>query len=193
MVNQSRLPKDLLPHAKASELVKMYRKDLGAVKLKLSELAIGEINRGISWKYVQTFLHRMFWEDGFSPERYKYAIAAEPKADDPLGSTRRHIQEATASAGMLPMIDERSRPGLFTKNHLFLALLCLKDGRIPKDSGSGESWSIPRDDGSGRHKALLDVLEHGMSVVLLDSAIWEHESLDDIKLIGAVDNMLLNL
>ena len=132
MVNQSRLPKDLLPHAKASELVKMYRKDLGAVKLKLSELAIGEINRGISWKYVQTLLHRMLFEDGFSPERYKYAIAAEPKADDPLCSTRRHQQEAAASAGFLPMIDERSRPGLLTKNHLFLALLCLKDGRIPK-------------------------------------------------------------
>ena len=100
MVNQSRLPKDLLPHAKASELVKMYRKDLGTVKLKLSELAIGEINRGISWKYVQTLLHRMLFEDGFSPERYKYAIAAEPKADDPLCSTRRHQQEAAASAGI---------------------------------------------------------------------------------------------
>ena len=144
----------------------MYRKDLGAVKLKLSELAIGEINRGISWKCVHTLLHRMLLEDGFSPERYKYAIAAEPKADDTLCSTRRHQQEAAASAGFLPMIDERSRPGLLTKNHLFLALLCLKDRRIPKDGAQGEVWSIPRDDGTGRHKALLDVLEHGMNVVL---------------------------
>ena len=135
MVKMSRLPKNLLPRAKSSELVKIYRKDMGVVKLKLSELAIGEINRGISWKYVQTLLHRMLLEDGFSPERYKYAVAVEPKAGDPLGQTRRHQQEATASAGYLPMIDERSRPGLLTKNHLFLALLCLKDGRIPKDSG----------------------------------------------------------
>ena len=112
----SKLPNNLLPHAKAAELVRQYKK--GSRKIKLGELAIGEINRGISWKYCHSLLERILMEEGFSPERYKYAIAAEPRAADPLGSTRRHRQEAEASQGYLPMIDERARPGLSIKNHL---------------------------------------------------------------------------
>ena len=141
----SKLPKNLLPHAKAAELLRLYTKT--STKMKLGDLAIGEINRAISIKYCHSLVERILTEEGFSPERYKYAIAAEPRAADPLGSTRRHRQEAEASQGYLPMIDERARPGLFTKNHLYLCLLCLKDGRIPKDKEPSETWSIPRDEG----------------------------------------------
>ena len=43
----------MLPHAKVAELIRIYGKG-AACKVKLCELAIGVINRGISWKYVQT-------------------------------------------------------------------------------------------------------------------------------------------
>ena len=117
---KSKINRDLLPHAKVAALVKEY--GLGLHRTPLSDLCIGIHNRGISWKYVNTLLHRLLTQEGFSAERYKYAIAIEPNLDDPMASNRRHMEEAEAAAGMLPNVDERPKKGLLTKNHLFRSL-----------------------------------------------------------------------
>ena len=132
----------LLPRAKAHELTRIYGKS-GECRVKLTELAIGGVNRCISWKYVHSLIHRILMEEGFSEERYKHAIAVEPKADDPLASSRRHREEAAAAAGMLPMVPEARLCGLLTKNHLFLALLSLLVGHIKKRFRSDSDLDAP--------------------------------------------------
>ena len=84
----------------------------------------------------------MIEEDGFSSFRYKVCIAAEPPVGNPLASTLRTQQEATDSDQMLPQVDNRPRLGHLTKNHLLLALLVLKDGRIPKRSVSAAQTAM---------------------------------------------------
>ena len=78
--------------------------------------------------------------------------------------------------------------GLLTKNHLFLGLLCLQSGRVRKDSDPTETWTLPKEDGTGRHKQLYEVIERGLNVAILDASIWAHESVDDLRLLVAVDN-----
>ena len=95
----------------------------------------------------------------------------EPNPADPLASTKRHRDEAAAAAGMLPTVDEKPRWGLLTKTHLFLALLCLQSGRIRKDSYPSETWTLPPDDGTGKHKHLYEVIARGLNVVILDASI----------------------
>ena len=127
--------------------------------------------------------------DGFSSDRYKYAIAVEPQASDPLASTRRTQEEVAEAQGKLAMVDNQPKYGFLTKNHLLLALLILKDGRISKDHDQESFWTTPVKDRGHRNRELHEVLEKGMYVLLLDKSIWECESLDDIKLIIDGDNL----
>ena len=131
MAGQSKANQQLLPHDRVSELVRTYGRN-DRVKVPLKKLAVGAINRGISWKYVQTMISRILHDEGFSTERYKYCIAVEPNPKDPWASTKRHMEEAAAADGYLPTVDNLPLLGLLTKNHLFLALLCLLDGHIKK-------------------------------------------------------------
>jgi hypothetical protein len=88
---------------------------------------------------------------------------------------------------MLAKVDNRSKSGLQTKNHLFLCLLVVRDGGIRKDHDKDSFWTVPPKDGT-RHKELYEVLERGLNVLLLDKSIWINESLADIQLIIDVDN-----
>ena len=102
--------------------------------MSIDNLGIGELNRGISYKYAHALASQVVLEKGFNSLRYKVCIAVKPNSKDPLASTRRTNKEAAASAGKLPFVDpERPRNHLLTKNHLFLVLLILTDGRIPRD------------------------------------------------------------
>ena len=87
------------------------------------------------------------------------------------------------------MVDNRSRIGLLTKNHLLLMLLVLLDGRIPMDHDRSQFGKVPDKDGTKAHKELFEVLEHGLMVVVLGKAIWGNETPEDIKLIVDADNV----
>ena len=60
------------------------------------------MNRAISGKYCHSKLREILEVEGFSSERYKYAVAAEASEKDPMQNTRRMVQEVEDSAGMLP-------------------------------------------------------------------------------------------
>ena len=93
-----------------------------------------------------------------------------------LASTTRTQDEARNSGGMLPMVDNRSRIGLLTKNHLLLMLLVLLDERIHMDHDRSQSWKVPDKDGAKAHKEVFEVLEHGLMVVVFGKAIWKKSS-----------------
>ena len=130
MAPESKFPKNMLPNEKVATLCRAYSN--GTAMIPLNRFAVGHLNRAISWKYVHYKLSQIFDVGGFSIFRYKYAVAVEPPDDNPLGSTRRTQEEAFNSSGMLPTVVEREGYGLLTKNHLFLCLLVLLDGRIPR-------------------------------------------------------------
>ena len=117
----SAVSRDMLPHEKVAELIRIYGKEVS--RTPLSKLSVGHLNRAISWKYVHSKLRQILEVEGFSSFRYKYAIAIEPSESDPLASTRRHQEEAANSSGMLPTVDDRAKIGHVTKNHLLLCLL----------------------------------------------------------------------
>ena len=62
-LKKSQVNPALLPHAKVAELTRIYGKS-GECRVKLTELAIGVVNRGISWKYVHSLIHRILMEEG---------------------------------------------------------------------------------------------------------------------------------
>ena len=114
----SKLSPGMLPHEKVAELIRIYGKP--ASRMPLDDLGTGHLNRAISWKYVHSKLRQILEVEGFSSFRYKFAIAIEPSESDPLASTRRTLEEVANSSGMLAKVDNRSKSGLQTKNHLFL-------------------------------------------------------------------------
>ena len=184
----SKLPEGMMPHEKVAELLRVYGKGRES-RMPLDDLGVGHLNRAVSCKYVHSRLRLICEVEGFSSFRYKYAIAVEPSDSNPLASTKRTQDEVADSSGMLAKVDNRVRNGLLTKNHLYLGLLVLKDGRIPKDHDMQSFWTVPAKDAvSGRNKELHEVLERGLNVLLLDKSIWVCESLDDIRLIIDVDN-----
>ena len=174
-----------MPHAKVAELLRLYGN--GTNRMLLEDCGVGSMNRAISWKYVHSRPRLILEVEGFSSYRYKYAVAMEPQDSNPLASTKRTQEEVAESCGMLAQVDNRSKHGVLTKNHLLLALLVLRDGRIKKGHDMEAFWTVPPKDGNA-DKELHEVLERGLEVLLLDKAIWENESLDDIKLIIDVDN-----
>ena len=127
----SKLAPGMLPHEKVAELIRIYGK--GTSRMPLADCGTGHMNRAISWKYVHSRLRLILEVEGFSDFRYKFAIAIEPSDSDPHASTRRTQEEVADSSGMLAKVDNRIKHGFLTKNHLLLALLVLRDGRIPKD------------------------------------------------------------
>ena len=181
----SKLSAGMLPHEKVAELVRIYGK--GTSRMPLDDCGVGHLNRAISCKYVHSRLRLIVEVEGFSSMRYKFAIATEPSESDPLASTKRTQAEVADSSGMLAMVDNRSKNGFLTKNHLLLALLVLKDGRILKDHDIASVWKVPQKDGK-THKELHEVLERGLNVLLLDKSIWDHETPEDIQLIIDADN-----
>ena len=181
------LSKDMMPHARAARLTAHYGKN--KTRIPLSELGIGNLNRSVSWKYVHSKALEIIEIEGFAESRYKWAIAVEPPKDDPLQSTRRTQQEAQFSGNKLPTVDNRQRYGLLTKNHLLFVLLMLENGRIHKDHKPTEVWQLPEKTGTrDKNDELFEVMERGLLVVVLKSAIFENEELEDIKLIIDVDN-----
>ena len=187
-VKMSKLTEDMLPSERVQELCRAYGRGQHT-RLMIETLGVGHLNRAISWKYVHSRLRTIMDVDGFSSERYKYAIAVEPQSSDTLASTRRTQEEVAEAMGKLAKVDNQPKYGLLTKNHLLLGLLVLKDGRIAKDHDQESLWTTPVKDGSQRHRELHEVLEKGLYVLLLDKSIWECESLDDIKLIIDGDNL----
>ena len=187
MPRKSRINPNWLPQTKASELVKVYAEG-GVSVVSLDDLAVGFCNRGISWKYAHSLAQRFTETEGFSELRYKNCICVKPQKGDEMASTRRHRAEAEASKGMIPTVDNLPRYCLLTKNHCFLACLLYRDGRIPKDGKTSETWTLPPDDGTGKHKALQQVLQRGLNCIVLSDEIWENEDIEDIKLIISVDN-----
>ena len=145
------------------------------------------MNRAISWKYVHSRLRMILENEGFSNFRYKYAVAIEPQDSQPLASTTRTQHEVAESCGMLAQVDNRSKYGFLTKNHLLLAMQMLKDGRIKQDHDKESFWTAPPK-GDDSNKELHEVLERGLEVLLLCKSIWDNESVEDIKLIIDVDN-----
>ena len=127
-MGQSKLAADLLPHEKVQALYKHYGK--GRNRWPLHQGATGFMNRAISGKYRHSKLREIVEVEGFSSERYKFAVAAEPSEKDPMQNTRRMLQEVEDSAGMLPKVVNDKQPlnGFLTKNHLLLAMLILADG-----------------------------------------------------------------
>ena len=87
----------------------------------------------------------------------------------------------------LAQVDNRSKYGFLTKNHLLLAMQMLADGRIKQDHDEEAFWTAPPK-GDDSNKELHEVLERGLEVLLLCKSIWDHESVEDIKLIIDVDN-----
>ena len=147
MVGQSKLPcGDMLPSEIVANLIRIYTRD--TTRLALNKCGTGEINRAISWKYVHWLLRKIIEKDGFSSQRYKFAIAIEPSDSDPMASTKRTSQEVNDSNGMLAkvLVDNLALWGLLTKNHLLLALCILQDGRVPKDHDMESYWKIPDKD-----------------------------------------------
>ena len=88
----SKLTDAMLPHERVSNLVKRYGSR--EVQIPLGDLAIGDINRSISWKYVHAMLRKIVEVEGFSSFRYKHAIVIEQHDSDPLAHTRRTQAEA---------------------------------------------------------------------------------------------------
>ena len=163
MGGQSKLAPGLLPNEKVQALFKAYGK--GKDRRPLQQCATSFMNRAISGKYCHSKLREILEVEGFSSERYKYAVAAEPSEKDPMQNTRRMVQEVEDSAGMLPKVVNDKQPliGFLTKNHLLLAMLILADGRIKKDHDAENSWTRPMGDKeSGRHQELFEVLDRGL-------------------------------
>ena len=133
MGGQSKLAPGLLPNEKVQALFKAYGK--GKDRWPLHQCATSFMNRAISGKYCHSKLREILEVEGFSSERYKYAVAVEASEKDPMQNTRRMVQEVEDSAGMLPKVVNDKQPliGFLTKNHLLLAMLILADGRIKKD------------------------------------------------------------
>ena len=183
----SKLSEEMLPSEKVQELCRAYARG-PATRIMLEQCGVGHHNRSISWKYVHSRLRMILEVDGFSSFRYKYAIAVEPQDSNPLASTERTQDEVADSGGRLAMVDNQPKYGYLTKNHLLLALLVLKDGRIAKDHDPESVWTTPVKDGNSRHRELHEVLEKGLYTLLLDKSIWENESLDGIRLIIDADN-----
>ena len=124
--------------------------------LPLDKLAVGSFNRAISPKYVHHRGNIIEEDDGFSQHRYKYAIALEPNPADPLAGARRTNHEADMANGMLPHVELEPKYEMATKNHLLLWLLCVENGRIPKDHNQEVCWTRPTTDGE-----FLDALDIG--------------------------------
>ena len=137
----SKLSADMLPSEKVAELVRAYGR--GTTRILLEECGVGHMNRSIRWKYVHSRLRMILEVDGFSSFRYKYAIAVEPQDSNLLASTKRTQDEVADSGGRLAMVDKQPKYGYLTKNHLLLALLVLKDGRIAKDHDPESLWTTP--------------------------------------------------
>ena len=91
--------KNMKPHARVAELIKIYGKPISRILLK--DCGVGHMNRAISWKYVHSRLRMILENEGFSNFRYKYAVAVEPQDSQPLASTTRTQHEVAESGGML--------------------------------------------------------------------------------------------
>ena len=64
--------KNMKPHAKVAELLRLYGK--GTNRMLLEDCGVGSMNRAISWKYVHSRLRLILEVEGFSSFRYKFAI-----------------------------------------------------------------------------------------------------------------------
>ena len=168
------------PNEIANYLITKYHK--GFTQLPIERMAVGSFNRNISPKYVHHRAKTIEDVDGFSQHRYKYAIVLEPNPADPLAGARRTNNEALMANGLLPYVAVESKHELATKNHLYLWLLCVQSGRIPKDHNKEVCWTRPTTDGD-----LSAALSIGLHVQILSKDVWV-ESLDHIKTIMLMDN-----
>ena len=111
----------MLPNEVAADLLQRFSK--GIRRCRLSELAVGSLNRPISAKYVHHRLRVILEVYGFTKLRYHHATALEPNPADPLAGAKRTNREADMSCGMLPSVTWDGKLELVTKNHLFSAFL----------------------------------------------------------------------
>ena len=92
VAGQSKLSNIMLPHEKVAAMARIYGRP--AAIIPIEKCCGGVLNRGISFKYMNSMLERIVNVEGFSPLRYKEAMAIEPDPRDPFASNRRHQEEA---------------------------------------------------------------------------------------------------
>ena len=175
----------------------------GRVRVPLEDLGPALFNRGgfdTCGTHCNNIAERIVTVEGFATYRYEAGFCHEPDPLDPL-SVQRHGNLMADKDSCLPRLPARALKGVFAKTHLVTFLQLLKAGRMPaltkfiKGSGqeggassqAGVGASSQAGAGATSHAELLDVLEHGIYMIVFPwEAVRDHR--DDIVLLMASNN-----